>query len=149
MMEIIKEKKLTRGYKVVLLHSHKKEHVGDFDKYDIDVRNSTDRTIVTTSTGCLGLKSGEYWFNSAVKYMQRLLLLVEAREMAYHNQLCYSKTYMIDIPKEEYEDEWNNEKEKANMIEKWLVEHSEYFGKKDIRGYAIKAEFDINEIFVD
>lgn len=149
MREAVKTKELGRGYKVVLLQTHKSDGIGDFDLYDVEVQNNSNRTIVATSSGCIGEKSGEFWMKSAVQFMQRLLLLDEAREMAYHNQSCYSKNYInADEPKDGYEDKWEYEKEKASVIEKWMCDHSEYFGKKDDRTNLIRAEFDIHEIFV-
>lgn len=148
-MKIIKTKELSRGYKVVLSQVHEKEHLGDFDKYDVEVQDRNGATIVVLSTGCIGLKSGETWMNSAIQYMQRLLLLVEDRDMAYHNLLCYSTSYLMNTPKEGYEDKWNVEREKATMIEQWLVDLSNYYGKTNDRGHLIRLEFDIDEIFVD
>ena len=149
-MNIIETKELSRGYRVVLMQTHEAKNLGEFDLYDVDVLDKNGGTVVTTSTGCKGLESGKYWMQSAIQYMQRILLLDEAREMAYHNQSCYSKNYINPVePKDGYEDEWQMEKEKISMIEKWLVDLSEYFGKKDDRKYQIQVEFDIHEIFVD
>ena len=148
-MKIIKVKELSRGYKVVLTQTYEAQSLGEFDLYDIDVLDRNGGTVVTTSHGCIGEKSGEYWMESAIQYMQRLLLLVDARDTAYNNLLCYSKTYAMDTPKDGCEDNWQIEKDKANMIEKWLIDHSEYFGKENTRKYQIQVEFDIHEIFCD
>ena len=147
MKEIIKVKELDRGYRVVLIQTHKKDGIGDFDKYDVDVRDKNGCTVVVASSGCIGLKSGEFWMDNAVQFMQRLLLLVEARDMAYYNLLCYSKTYEMSEPKDDCESKWNYEKEKAEIAEKWLLDHSKYYGEKDSRTNLIRLEFDIHEIF--
>lgn len=147
MKNIIKEKELDRGYKVILVQTQV-ESVGDFDKYDI-VLNKYNYEIVTLSTGCIGLQSGEYWMDSAIQQMQRVLLLVEDRDMAYHNMMCYSNTYAMNNAKDGYEDKWKYEKEKASMIEKWLLDMSNYWGKESKIGEAIRHEFDIHEIFAE
>ena len=146
MMEIVKTKELDKGYKVVMIQTHESAGIGDFDLYDIDVRDKHDGMVYIASTKCYGRKSAEFWMNNAVKFIQRIQLLVEAREMAYHNQLCYSKTYAMDTPKEGYEDKWNAEKDKANMIEQWLCDMSKYYGDKCDRMHQIRAEWDIREM---
>lgn len=140
--EIIKVKELDRGYRVVATRD-------DEGRYGVEVRAGGGNLIATTSTGCTGEKSMEYWMGNTVQFMQRLLLLIDARDMTYHNLLCYSKTLAMDTPKAGYENEWELEKDKASMIEKWLVDHSNYFGKGSSKGADIREEFDIHEIFAE
>lgn len=148
MSKIIKTKELNARYGIVLLQTHEKQSLGEFDLYDVEVRAS-NRTVVTAHTGCLGEKSGIFWMNTTIEFMERLLFLVDAREMACHNKLCYSTTLSMDTPKDGYEDEWLYEDEKIKMIEKWLADHAKYFGEKDDRTNLIRAEFDINEAWAN
>ena len=145
MNEVVRARDLDRGYKILLVHTHKAESIGDFDLYGVEVQDKTGGTAVVLNSGCIGEKSGYYWLNNGIEYMERLMLLLEARDMAYHNKFCYSKTYAMDTPKDGYEDEWLHECEKAQMIEKWLFDHSNYFGKNNEKSILIRVEFDIKE----
>lgn len=149
MMEIIRTADLDKGYKVLMVQSHKKESLGDFDLYDVEVRNSIGRTIVVLHTGCIGEKSGYMWTEQSVEYMEKLLFLVESREMACHNLMCYSKSLMMDEPKNGYEDEWDRANRRVQMLEKWLYNHTTYFGEKDARGGLIRLEWDIDKAWAE
>ena len=146
-MEIIKAKELGRGYSIVLVEGEP-TGIGSLMGYDIILRKH-NYEVMAISTGCMGLKSGEYWMEVAVQQMQRIMLLVEARDMAYNNVLCYSKTYAMSEAKDGYEDKWKYESEKASMTEKWLVDLSNFWGEKSEKGEIIRNEFDIHEIFAD
>ena len=149
MLEVVRVADLSRGYKVVLVQTNKSDGIGDFDKYDVDIQDKSGGTVITASSGCVGEKSGYFWMDSAIEYMERLLLLVEARDMAYHNLLCYSKSYSMNEPRNGFDEEWNRERNKAKMIEKWLLDMSNHWGRGSEKGTLIRVEFDINEIFAE
>lgn len=149
MRDIIKTKELSRGYKVVLVQTQSEnEKIGYMSKYDVELQNNNGRVITVMSSECMGEDSGKYWLKEGVKYMQRFLLLTEDRDMAYNNKFCYSKNLLMDTPKEGYEYEWEFESERANMLEEWLVELSNYWGKRSSKGEDIRREFDVHDYLV-
>lgn len=147
MRELCRMADLDRGYKVVLIHTHKAEDINDLDLYDVEVQDKTGGTVIVASSRCTGEKSGHFWMDRVIQFMDRLLLLVDARDTACYNLGCYSKDFGMSIPKEGYADEWHKELNKVKMIQKWLVDHSEYYGKGDDRTNLIRLEFDIDEIY--
>ena len=58
--------------------------------------------------------------------------------MALHNVLCYSQNYSMKEPKKEYIKEWNEEKEKVELLQE-LIEEEKEKQKKDI--IAVRSGF--------
>lgn len=149
MANIVKTKEIGRGYKILLTESDKQDDVSSLTRYDVVVLNNNNRPFLTASTGCIGSKSGEYWFDSCDTFLSRLVYLDECREKEYHNMYCYSATSDGDTPKAGYEAEWQSSKARASMIEKWMLDlANRQWGEKDKRGLALCREFDIHEIFI-
>lgn len=57
--------------------------------------------------------------------MNRQELLQEFYDLTEHNLLCYSKNYLMTIPKVGYEKNWEDEKEKLEIIKEMIEEERE------------------------
>lgn len=137
-MKIVREKKLNKDYGIQLIDTEENGYAG-LARYDV-VLVKYDRKIYDMSKGCYGEKSGDYHFNKTVELFRRIIMLDECRNMAYNNMAAYDG-------KEEYDDQFQFEKERAKMIERWMLEISNYYGKDSNRGTAIRTEFDIDEVY--
>lgn len=55
----------------------------------------------------------------------RLSVLKNMRDMAWNNVFCYSANYGMTKPKEGYEAQWKEAKEKARLIDQMVKEQKE------------------------
>jgi len=93
---------------------------GSMKYYDAVI--DRDGHQVKICKGCIGEKSGDYWGAYLEKLAKKLDILYDRRDMACHNLLCYSKSYLMDEPKESYEAERKAAKEEADFLEIWIKE---------------------------
>ena len=49
--------------------------------------------------------------------MNKIDLLKEFKDMLCHNLLCYSSDYLMNNPKKQYVKDWEETKEKINLID--------------------------------
>lgn len=70
--------------------------------------------------GCIGEKSGKYWGEYLEKLAKKLEILYTKRDSVAHNLLCYST--LMNEPKEEFKEEWQEAKEELEFIETWIKE---------------------------
>ncbi|MGN1311313.1 MAG: hypothetical protein ACI4VP_06515 [Clostridia bacterium] len=54
--------------------------------------------------------------------MNKLQVLNEVYDQEVHNLMCYSKNYLMEEPKEQYENEWAESKEKVILLEQIMDE---------------------------
>ena len=59
------------------------------------------------------------------KNLNRLELLEEFYKQIEHNKYCYSKDSLMEIPKEEFKEEWNTENEKLKILQEMIEEEKE------------------------
>jgi len=55
----------------------------------------------------------------------RLSILKEMQDRAWYDALCYSANYGMTKPKEGYEAQWKEAKEKARLIDQMVKEQKE------------------------
>lgn len=91
---------------------------GGLDYYDVLI--SKDGNLIRNMEGCIGVGAVEYWKGYAIKILKRLNILYDRKDMVLHNLLCYSKSYLMDEPKEDYKKEWEASKDEAETIEIWI-----------------------------
>lgn len=97
----------------------------ELSKYDIVVSDiQTGEVIGMTAKGLrqrneLSATQG-YRFETAVELAQRYSLLMDTLDMANHNKMCYSTSYSMEQPKENYSNEWHKEHDKIKLIEAWI-----------------------------
>lgn len=70
------------------------------------------------------------------------MFLLDGMDMAIHNAMCYGKNWGEE-PKEGYEEKWQEENTKMNMLEDWIREHLNYHGEKSEIKDAMIREFDL------
>ena len=70
---------------------------------------------VSESRECIGNKSLKFWWDYRMKVVRRLAILTEDLEMAQHNARCYHN-------KPEYENEYNEEMERVELLNTWIIE---------------------------
>lgn len=56
------------------------------------------------------------------KNLNKLQVLNEVYDQEVHNLMCYSKNYLMEEPKEQYENEWAESKEKVILLEQIMDE---------------------------
>lgn len=108
--------------------------------YDIELAYG-GRHIVKLNTGCIGNKSANHHYKDAIKFMKKLIFLLDGYAMACHNKLCYSDTYLMDKPKAGYEESWEWENDRINMLIEWIYSHMMYYGNEKYK--ILKNEFNM------
>lgn len=131
-----------KGYMVQVWDAENPKDMGAIKQFDVELAYG-GRQIIKMGTNCYGEKSAEYWYKQAIKYMRRLMFLLDGHNMATHNRLCYSTNILGDIPKDGYTEQWEEENAKVNMLEDWIREHLDYHGEKSKIKDAMIREFDL------
>lgn len=72
--------------------------------------------------------------------MNRVELLKEFEDMLNHNLFCYSADYLMNTPKKQYVKEWEETKEKIDIL-KDLIKQEEQ--EKDSVYYMVKDNEDL------
>ena len=70
--------------------------------------------------------------------MNKIDLLKEFEETLYHNLLCYSENNLMNKPKEKYDDEWKETREKIGLLKEIMKDV-----QKNIQGeiwYSVRNE---------
>lgn len=63
--------------------------------------------------------------DKTIKKITRLELLKEVQNMVNHNLLCYSKDYMMTHAKVGHETEWQQEKQKSELLDEMIKEEKD------------------------
>lgn len=84
------------------------------------------------------------------KSLNRVDVLNEYKDMLNHNLLCYSADYLMNTPKKQYIKEWNETKEKLDILKDLInqEEHeksSVYYMVKDEKNGLLKRFFWLNQ----
>ena len=82
--------------------------------------------------------------------MNRVDLLKEFIDMLNHNLFCYSSDYLMNTPKKQYVKEWNETKEKIDIVKDLInqeeqKENSVYYVVKDENNGLLKRFFWLNQ----
>lgn len=131
-------KEVGRGYTVRVVDA-KNPQVGLSKQYDVELVYKNDRLVTNLSKGCIGDKSAEYWYGYNLKIVTRLMFLLDGKDMAIHNAMCYGKHWGGE-PKDGYEEKWQTEIDKENMLEEWIDELLQFSGKGE-KYEILKREF--------
>ena len=119
---------LGRGYNLYIVAVEDRDN-----RYAVELDRG-DRVVGGLSTGCIGMKSANYWCDYNRQVLERLIFIMDGIDMAYHNKMCYSNNLLMNTPKEGYVEEWHRENNQVSMLCKWFKEiidgHSE--SKKQI-----------------
>lgn len=81
--------------------------------------------------------------------MNRVDVLNEYKDMLNHNLLCYSADYLMNTPKKQYVKEWNETKEKIDILKDLINQeekekNSVYYMVKDEKNGLLKRFFWLN-----
>ena len=128
--------RIGRGY-LVQVWDAKNPKQGLSKQYDVELAYG-GRYICTLSTNAIGDKSANYWYMYHVRTMKRLMFLLDGMDMAIHNAMCYGKD-LGGEPKEGYEEKWQEEVDKENMLGEWIDELLKGMGEKKYE--ILKQEF--------
>lgn len=124
MNDVMTQGKVGRGYSIAMLDRNSNSYESDragINKYDV-VLAYGGRGICTMSTGCVGIKSAGMWQNNAIKFMKRVIHLMDDIDKVSHNLMCYSANLTMDKPKGGFEEEFEQTLDKYNMLKDWLEE---------------------------
>lgn len=84
--------------------------------------------LVCNMSTKIGTKSAQYWFNHYCSIMKRIMYLFNQIDMTDHNILCYSKNLAMTKPKDGFEDKFQEENDKRNMLTEWVNEYIDKIG---------------------
>ena len=104
---------LNRGYQMYIVTTEKD------NRYSVELDKGS-RIIAKLSTGCIGMKSANYWLDYNKQVIERLIFLADGIDMACHNIMCYSTSLLMNTPKEGHYEEWHKENNKLKMLHKWF-----------------------------
>lgn len=127
--------RLSRGYMVQTVENRE-----GILKYDIELAYG-GRVICKLSTECIGEQSAEYWHDYEVKVMKRFMYLIEGIDKANNNLMIYSKNLLMNEPKPEFEERWNETQDRLDMLHEWLQDMTDGFNDK--AKTKIRNEFDM------
>ena len=105
---------LGRGYNLYIVAVEDRDN-----RYTVELDRG-DRVVGGLSTGCIGMKSANYWMDYNKQVIERLIFIMDGIDMAYHNKMCYSNNLLMDTPKEGYCEEWHKENNELKMLHKWF-----------------------------
>lgn len=91
------------------------------NRYSVELDKGS-RIVAKLSTGCIGMKSANYWCDYNRQVLERLIFIMDGIDMAYHNKMCYSNNLLMDTPKKGCVEEWHRENNQASMLCKWFKE---------------------------
>ena len=82
--------------------------------------------------------------------MNRVDVLNEYKDMLNHNLLCYSADYLMNTPKKQYVKEWNETKEKIDILKDLINQEEQekssvYYMVKDENNGLLKRFFWLNQ----
>lgn len=110
----------------------------NIDKCDIKLIRENGSSVMTITEVSTDEYIIRHRFNYEVKNMTRIMCLLDNRDMAAHNAMCYGR-HWGEEPKEGYEEKWWAEIDKKNMLCEWI---DELLLQYDGDGYNIlKEEF--------
>ena len=80
------------------------------------------------------------------KSLNRVDVLNEYKDMLNHNLLCYSADYLMNTPKKQYVKEWNETKEKLDILNDLINQEEQekssvYYMVKDENNGLLKRFF--------
>lgn len=104
---------LNRGYQICIVAT------SNNNRYSVEL-DKGGRIVAKLSTGCIGMKSANYWLDYNKQLIERLIFLADGIDMAYYNIMCYSTNLLMNAPKEEYCEEWHKENNELKMLRKWF-----------------------------
>ena len=95
---------LNRGYQIYIVTTERD------NRYSIELDKGS-RIVAKLSTGCIGMKSANYWLDYNKQVIERLIFLANGIDMA-----CYSINLLMNTPCEELHKEIN----KLKMLHRWF-----------------------------
>lgn len=76
--------------------------------------------------------------------MNKIELLNEFRGTLYHNLLCFSKNYLMEEPRENFVKEWEETKEKINLIDEIIKDENILMNNNENK--STKTSFSLEQI---
>ena len=104
---------LNRGYQIYIVTTERD------NRYSIELDKGS-RIVAKLSTGCIGMKSANYWLDYNKQVIERLIFLADGIDMACHNIMCYSTNLLMNTPKDGYCEEWHKENNELKMLHGWF-----------------------------